>query len=177
MIKYLTLPLTELPPNFVEPVVEVFKSHQKAIETDQLEKGLTGNEVLAILRKDLEGLGFQVERGKSDNEKIFRPVFFGENGQPTLTYEVDAYHPDWRCGLEVEAGRAKMGNALYRDLIQGLLMVQVDYLMIAVPNTYKFHSGGKNLSSKDFDHACSLGRALYTHTRFRMPYRLVLIGY
>jgi hypothetical protein len=53
-------------------------------------------------------------------------VFFGENGQPALKYEVDAYHPEWKAGLEIEAGRAVMGNAIYRDLVQALVMVEVD---------------------------------------------------
>ncbi len=30
-----------------------------------------------------------------------------------------------------------MGNAVYRDLIQALIMVQVDHLVLAVPNAYK----------------------------------------
>jgi hypothetical protein len=60
-----------------------------------------------------------------------RPVFFGENGMPTLSYQIDAYHPEWRAGLEVEAGRAWMGNAIYRDLIQALVMVQVDHVVLA----------------------------------------------
>jgi len=62
-----------------------------------------------------------VSKRKAD--KIERPVFYGENGIPTLRYEIDAYHPDWRCGLEVEAGRGWMGNAVYRDLIQAAVMV------------------------------------------------------
>jgi hypothetical protein len=32
----------------------------------------------------------------------------------------------------VEAGRAWMGNAIYRDLLQALVMVQVDHLILAV---------------------------------------------
>jgi len=30
-----------------------------------------------------------------------------------------------------------MGNAIYRDLIQALVMVQVDHLVLAVSNIYK----------------------------------------
>ena len=93
--------------------------------------------MLKTLRPDLVDIGFNVEAGKKRKEKIKRPVFFGERGEPTLKYEVDAYHPDWRCGMEVEAGRAWMGNAVYRDLIQAIVMVQVDILILAVANVYK----------------------------------------
>ena len=91
----------------------------------------------AAVHSQLETHGFQVEKGKVREQKIERPVFFGENGVPALRCQIDAYHPGWRCGLEVEAGRAWMGNAIYRDLIQALVMVQVDHLVLAVSNIYK----------------------------------------
>jgi len=42
---------------------------------------------------------------------------------------IDAYQPDWRCALEVEGGRGWMGNAVYRDLVQAMVIVQVDDLL------------------------------------------------
>ncbi len=131
----MSFPLTEPPPVFASEVSAVFRQHERAISTVQLLKGLTSNEVLGVIRDDLVVLGFQVEAGKQQTDKIKRPVFFGEDGHPTLNYDIDAYHPLWKCGLEVEAGRAWMGNAIYRDLVQGLVMVQVDYLVLAVPNS------------------------------------------
>ena len=87
-----------------------------------------------------------VGRLQLHDQKIDRPVFFGENGIPALRYQIDAYHPVWKCGLEVEAGRAWMGNAIYRDLIQALVMVQVEHLVLAVSNVYRYQSGGKAAS-------------------------------
>jgi hypothetical protein len=104
-------------------------------------------------------------------------VFYGENGVPALTYRVDAYHEAWRCGLEVEAGRAWMGNAIYRDLIQALVMVQVDHLILAVSNAYKYQSGGKLVVSTVYENTVSVADALYGHTRMRLPYRLTVVGY
>jgi len=98
-----------------------------------LDKGLTSDAVLGVLRPELTQLGFAVERGKTAADKIKRPVFFGENGLPDLQYEIDAFHQEWRCGLEVEAGRAWMGNAVYRDLVQALVMVELETLILAVP--------------------------------------------
>ena len=79
--------------------------------------------------------------------------------------------------LEVEAGRALMGNALYRDLIQALVMVQVDVLVLAVPNSYKYKSSGRPTISHDYEKAVSIAETLFSHSRFQFPYKLVLIGY
>ena len=89
--------------------MKVFRDHEHSISTEDLEKGLTSNQVLAVLRDDLLDLGFAVEGGERSGSKITRPVFFGDNGIPTLRYQVDGYQEDWECGLEVEAGRAWMG--------------------------------------------------------------------
>ena len=143
----------------------------------ELDKGLTSNQVLAVLREDLLDLGFEVEGGGRSGTRITHPVFFGDNGIPTLRYQVDGYQEEWECGLEIEAGRAWMGNAVYRDLIQASVMVQVKYLALAVPNTYRYKNAGKLTVSQDFDHARALADALYGHSRLRLPYDLILIGY
>ncbi len=176
-IRFQCFPRTDPPPDFVSQVVSVFREHEQDIGTIDLPKGLTSDEVLAVVGPDLFALGFEVEQGKRADQKIHRPVFFGENGEPTLKYEVDAYHPKWRCGLEVEAGRAWMGNAVYRDLIQALVMVEVDSLILAVSNTYKFKSGNRDTVSADYDNTSRVAETLYGHSRFSLPYRLILIGY
>lgn len=170
-------PRTEPPPAFAEQLVRVFQTHRQDISTVELKKGLRSDEVLAIISEELMGLGFDVESGKQKSQKIERPVFFGEQGQPTLKYEIDAYHPAWRCGLEVEAGRAWMGNAVYRDLVQAMVMVQVDVLALAVPLSYKYRSAGREVASNDFANATKVAEALYGHSRFTLPYKLLLIGY
>jgi hypothetical protein len=132
-IRFTSFPQTEPPPSFIEQVTGAFKKSEERICTETLSKGLTSDQVLGVLAKDLAGLGFQVETGKSVAKKIDRPVFFGENGVPTRRYQIDGFHATWRCGLEIEAGRAWMGNAIYRDLIQACVMVDVDHLCLAVP--------------------------------------------
>lgn len=170
-------PRTEPPPDFALQVVGVFESSFEDISTVSLVKGLTSNEVLQKIRPGLVQLGFEVEGGKTREVKIERPVFYGERGQPTLKYEIDAYHSGWRCGLEVEAGRAWMGNAVYRDLVQAMVMVQVDVLILAVPISYKYNSSGRPATSNDFDNARSVAEVLFGHSRFTLPYKLLLIGY
>jgi hypothetical protein len=83
-----------------------------------------------------------VEASKLASDKIKRPVFFRENGQPDLQYEIDAFHEGWGCGLEIEAGRRWMGNAVYRDLVREFVMVGLKALILAVANGYRYLSGG-----------------------------------
>lgn len=176
-VVFSTFPRTEAPPDFVSEVCLTFQSHKDAISTQNLSKGLTSDQVLETVRPALVSLGCHVESGKTKTQKIQRPVFFGENAVPYLQYDVDAWHPEWRAGLEVEAGRAKMGNAIYRDLIQALVMVELDYLFLAVPLTYKYRSSGKVVHSKDYEHTVSVADALYGHSRIKMPFSLCVLGY
>lgn len=176
-VRFSTFPRTEAPPSFAPSLVDVFKKHEREISTVALAKGLTSDEVLARLRDDLVALGFEVEGGKSRDQKIERPVFFGENGLPRVRYQIDGYHAEWKCGLEVEAGRGWMGNAVYRDLIQAAVMVEVDSLALAVANSYRYKSSGRDATSSDYDNTVALADALYGHSRLRLPYRLVVVGY
>lgn len=176
-VRFSSFPRTEPPPHFTTPIVNVFQSHEPLICTLTLKKGLTSDAVLSRLRSDLSQLGFAVELAKTSAAKIKRPVFFGENGSPYLQYEIDAFHADWRCGLEIEAGRAWKGNAVYRDMIQALVMVELDCLVLAVPNGYRYRSSGRSIVSKDYENTCAVADALFGHNRIRMPYRLLVIGY
>ena len=176
-IRFTSFPRTVAPQSFISSVVDVFQNHLPTINTVALDKGLTSDQVLSVLSADLMALGFDVETGKKASQKIRRPVFFGENGRPDLQYEIDAYHADWSCGLEVEAGRAWMGNAVYRDLIQALVMVQLDHLVLAVPQTYKYLSGKRQTSSKDYENTVAVADALYGHSRIQMPFTLTVVGY
>ena len=176
-IRFQCFPRTEPPRELVRPIVELFRKHEMKVGTVLLGKGLISNDVLAILRKDLGGLGFEVERGKTTAEKLQRPVFFGENGEPTLRYEIDAYHPQWQCGLEVEAGRALLGNAVYRDIVQACVMVDLQHLVLAVPNVYRNKSAGKTVTSSPYRSTVAIVETLYGHSRLRMPYTLTVIGY
>jgi hypothetical protein len=176
-VRFSSFPRTEPQPAFTDKIVQVFQNHEPLICTLTLKKGLTSDAVLSRLRPDLAQLGFAVESGKASSAKIRRPVFFGENGIPNLQYEIDAFHSDWQCGLEIEAGRAWMGNAVYRDLIQAMVMVELNCLILAVPNGYRYRSGGRQVVSKNYESTCAVADALYGHSRIRMPYKLIVLGY
>ncbi|HEX8480852.1 MAG TPA: hypothetical protein VF650_03000 [Allosphingosinicella sp.] len=176
-IRFTSFPRTQPPPAFTPAILQVFRVHEPLICTRTLAKGLTSDAVLTQLRDDLCTLGFSVEASKLRADKIERPVFFGENGVPELQYEIDAFHEDWKCGLEIEAGRGGMGNALYRDLIQALVMVELETLILAMANSYRFRTGGRDVISRDYDKTVAVANALYGHSRITMPYRLVVVGY
>jgi hypothetical protein len=56
-------------------------------------------------------------------------------------------------------------------------MVQVDTLILAVPNSYKYKSSGRDVTSSDFDNTIRIAETLYGHSRVHLPYTLVVIGY
>ena len=56
-------------------------------------------------------------------------------------------------------------------------MVRVKYLVLAVPNSYKFRGQGKPTVSKDYEKTIAIADALYGHTRLVMPYDLIVVGY
>lgn len=176
-VRFTSFPRTKPPPEFIASIIDVFQKHEPSISTISLEKGLESDGVMKILSTDLRELGFQVESGKAAGAKLGRPVFYGENGVPQLRYEVDGYHASWRCGLEIEAGRAILGNAIFRDLFQAMVMVDVDHLCLAVPNTYKYKNRSKPMASRYYDKTIAVANALYGHTRATMPYGLTVIGY
>ena len=176
-IRFSTFPRTQTPPHFVPDLIARFQAHEQTIGTLRLQKGLESNEVLAALRPDLLSLGFEVEASQRHEDRIMRPVFFGENSHPELQYQIDAWHPKWKAGLEIEAGRAWKGNAIYRDLVQALVMVDMEHLVLAVPNAYRYKRSGKDTESHDYERTVAVAQALYAHSRVAMPFSLCVVGY
>lgn len=172
-VKFTSFPKTNPPPEFIHSIVGCFQKNDFAIGAASSQKGFGSDRVLALLADDLAQIGFEVESSKKKSGKIFRPVFFGEGGFPTLQYEVDAYHNHHRCGLEVEAGRGFQGGAFYRDLIQAMVMIQVDHLCLALLNRYEYATSYSN----DYAKAVDVAEALYAHSRVSIPFGLTVIGY
>ena len=163
-------------PTWVTNVVRVFASHRVSIDTAVYAH--ESDAALEVVRPDLEAMGFQVETSKSRAGKLFRPVFFGENGAPERQYEIDAYHPQEHIALEVEAGRATMGNAIYRDIVQMSLLVDVDYAVVAVPLSYHYKSSGRDAVAPSYRDCRSILEAIYGGRRLELPFKgFLLIGY
>jgi len=138
---------------------------------------MQSDDVLRVLADDLDAkLGFTVERGKKKLGKLPRPVFFGDEGSYLRNYEIDAFEERRKIALEVEAGRATMGNAVYRDIIQAWLMVDADFLALAVPVEYRY--GKKTTKEPSYTKTYSVVEAIYGSQRLTLPFKgLLLIGY
>jgi len=156
-------------PDFLEDVVGIFDDSLLQINSHENE-GQTSNEALAKVRQGLEGLGFVVEQGKLASEKIRVPVLYGPNGKIEKAFEADAYHPINKVVIEVEAGRGVTNYQFLKDLFQACVMQEVDYLVIAVRQTYR--------KSEDFSKVVTFIETLYSSERLKLPLSGILIlGY
>lgn len=155
-------------PELLGSVVDAVRTHEPEIDSEHHD--LRSDAVLALLRPDLEGLGFQVEVSKRAGDKIRVPVLFGRDGRLEKYFEADAHHVDAGVVMEVEAGRAYVNNQFLKDLFQACVMHDVDELVIAVRRIY---NGGA-----DFERIVGFFETLYASDRLKLPLSGVLvIGY
>jgi len=153
-----------------EDVADEIDSHSNNEKISNEFKDGASNVVLARVLPGLNKLGFKVEGGKTAAHKISIPVLFGQNGKCTKLFEADAHHEVFKIVVEVEAGRGVTNYQFLKDLFQACVMVDVDYLCIAVRNIYK--------KSHDFDKVYAFLDTLYTSGRLKLPLKGVLIvGY
>jgi len=174
-ITYYCYPATERPPQVAAKVARAFRANETEISTIELsqEASLTSDEVLDTVRAELEDIGFEIEAGKAADERVYRPAAFRDNGEPAHRYEVDGYHEEENCVIEVEAGRAWDSNHTHRNLIRAMTMADVEVLVMAVPQKYK-HS---NATTPAFDKSREIVETLYQTRRIELPFKLVLLGY
>jgi len=168
MINYQYYPNYSKIPNHLTELVSVFKKHNQ-IDTST-NHDLSSNSILEILRNDLIQLGYEVESGKKSNQKIKKPVLFGKNQEVIKSFDVDGFHEIFSTVIEVEAGRAVANNQFLKDIFQACVMIDVDYLVIAVRNVY--------LGNKNFDTIVNFLETLYSSKKFTLPLKgILLIGY
>lgn len=167
------LSVAEPAPDWVPGVLEAFSTAADSISSLS-HTGVSSDAALAAIRPSLVAIGFEVEATKAKIDMITRPVLFGENGAVLVQYDVDAYHPEHRVVLEVEAGRGAASNADYRDLVRASLMVDVSYLVLAMMLTYK--GGGQTMRS--YKIARNRIDAILASERLALPLDgVLLVGY
>jgi len=168
MINWQYFPKSDKAPAIVHKVVDAFEEASHRIDSFQFD--LPSNDVLSEVCERLQLAEFDVETGKKKSEKIFVPVLFGLNGKPEKSFEADAYNRQEEFVLEVEAGRAVVNNQFLKDLFQASMMHGVNYLGIAVRNTYR--------KSNDFERVIRFIDTLYASSRIRLPLEgILIIGY
>jgi hypothetical protein len=160
-------------PKWVDGIVAAFEAAEQQIDS-RSNHGVTSDVALARLRPDLVSLGFEIEASKMKADKVWRPVLFGEMGRPRVAYEVDGFHPQHGIVLEVEAGRGAAGNADYRDLIRTSLIVDAEYLVLAMMLEYK--TGQTTMRS--YERTRDQIDAIYASDRLKLPFKgILLVGY
>lgn len=169
MINWICYPLSDEPPSLVKQVVNVFEKHSKEIESAS-HVGLDSDGVLKIVADSLAEIGFKVERGKKNVDKIKVPVLFGNNGKPKKSFEADAFSPEQGFVVEIEAGRGFTNYHFLKDIFEASMMHGVNYLAIAIRNDYR----GNN----DYDKVVKFVDTLYASSRMKLPLKgLIIIGY
>jgi hypothetical protein len=152
----------------MKKVINCFVENNESIDSNF--NNLTSNDVLKNIRQSLSKIGYTVETGKSKNNKIDVPVLFGLENKIDKSFNADALSKDGKIVIEVEAGRATESNQFLKDIFQACMMFEVEYLVIAVRNTYRKH--------KDFEIIYTFLETLYISNRLHLPLKgILLIGY
>ena len=167
-ISWQYFPTSDPAPSHLIDLVRQFELKLDAVSSEAHD--LNSNAVLAALRPGLLEIGYQVELSKVAADKISVPVLFGRNGRISKFFDADAYDPETKTVLEIEAGRGVVNNQFLKDLFQACMMVNVMYLAVAVRNVYK--------GSRDFERVATFFDTLYASRRLALPLEgILLIGY
>lgn len=169
MINYQYYPKNcKIPEHLKLLITNCFIPIDNNISSDQHE--YSSNEVLAIITPYLEKLDYTVEKGKKEKDKIIVPVLYGMNETLEKYFEADALNMKLKTVIEVEAGRAVTNYQFLKDLFQASMMLDIEYLTIAVRNRYR--------KSKDFEKVLKFFDTLYSSSRLTLPLKgILIVGY
>ena len=163
------------PPQWVTSFIAVVASAEQTISTVEKKTGLKSDQVLSHLSTGMAGMGFSVESGKTKEAKIVRPVLYGENGVPSVSYEIDAFHDDLGIAVEIEAGRGAHNNADYRDILRTSLILNADFLVLVMPIAYR---SGESALTPAYKRTLGQLEAIYASRRLQLPFTgVLLVGY
>ena len=120
MVNWQYFPKSDVAPNHLVEIINVFKKNSDSIDSSR--NTLNSNSVLLMLKQELMGLGFTVEKGNKTIDKIKVPVLFGKDGKLEKYFHVDASNLDNETVIEVEAGRAVENYQFLKDLFEACMM-------------------------------------------------------
>ncbi len=168
MLKYQFFPRSSGIISEIEQILDCFKNIYEKVDSSK--NKLNSNNVLQIVKKDLEKINFRIEKGKLRNEKIPVPVLFGLNNKIDKSFDVDGISSDGKIIIEVEAGRAVINYQFLKDIFQASMMFGVEYLILAVRNNYR--------GIDDFTKVYTFLETMYISNRIQLPLKgILLIGY
>tara|TARA_B100000242_G_scaffold24424_1_gene14838 strand:+ start:121 stop:642 length:522 start_codon:yes stop_codon:yes gene_type:complete len=173
MLEWSYFPKTDPLPDFLKESVDVFEKKFHLIDSfnDKEEKYVQNSDtVLQILSKEFQNLDYLVETGKKKNQKIRVPVLFGHKGTVSQAFEVDGWHKKNKIVLEIEAGRALANHQFLKDIFEASVMVDIDYLILAVRQIYK--------KNQDYKKITEWLDTLFITNRIKLSLKgILLIGY
>jgi hypothetical protein len=82
-------PRQDPPPSWVSEFIQVFTDEHSQIDSKD-HKGLTSDQLVALVRERLVSQGWIIEEGKLASQKIHRPVLYGDNGEVRVRQLWDA---------------------------------------------------------------------------------------
>jgi hypothetical protein len=168
MINWQYYPKRKETPIHLKDIIDIFVSNENLISSDKHK--LHSNEVLEQVSLNLLELNYKVETSKKSEDKIKVPVLFGMNGKLEKYFDADAYNEELKTVIEVEAGRAVSNYQFLKDLFQACMMHEVDFLVIAVRNTYS--------KKQDFLNVITFFNTIYASERLVLPLEgILIIGY
>ena len=168
MIRYQFFPRSQGITPRIKSVIDCFIEVDRIIDSNL--NYLNSNGVLKALSVPLTSIGYKVEISKSKDDKINVPVLFGFDNKIDKAFYADALSSDGKIVIEIEAGRATENNQFLKDIFQACMMFEVEYLIIAVRNTYRNHP--------DFEIVHTFLETLYISNRLHLPLKgILLIGY
>ena len=172
-INWSYFPKTDPLPEALVETINIFeKNHNKIDSTknDTNKLRLSSDKVLKVVEEDFIDAGFNVETGKKKDEKIRVPVLYGHQGTIAQAFEVDGWHKEQKIVLEIEAGRAYSNHQFLKDIFEASVMVNIDYLVLAVRNIYN--------KQKDYQIIRDWLDTLFVTKRIKFELKgILLIGY
>jgi len=171
-MEWIFFPRTSQIPNFIEETVSVFEKVSNKIDSSKNdnETRLNSDAVLKILEPGLLLLGYKVEKSKKKIDKVRIPVLYGNLGKSELAFEADAYHEKFQIVIEVEAGRAVTNYQFLKDIFQASMMVETEYLVLAVRTLYR--------NNNDYETVRKFIETIYLTNKIKLDLKGILIlGY
>ena len=172
-INWSYFPKTDPLPEVLNEVITIFEKNFLKIDSTKNDTNnlrLSSDKVLKVVEKDFLNEGFEVETGKKKDQKIRVPVLYGHQGSISQAFEVDGWHKRNKIVLEIEAGRAYSNHQFLKDIFEASVMVDVDYLVLAVRNLYN--------NQKDYQIIRDWLDTLYITRRIKFELKgILLLGY
>ena len=183
-INWSYFPKTDPIPQGLKDAINIFEKNFKKIDTitaesiiaesskerKEISEALESDAVLKILTQDFLDANYKIETSKKRIDKIRIPVLFGEKGSIAQAFEPDGWHDENKIVLEIERGRAYANHQFLKDIFEASVMINIDYLVLAVSNLYK--------KSKDYEKIVNWLDTLYATNRIKLSLKgILLIGY